>query len=276
MPFSQIAAERRAIFISTIVQPQLRAIERQCPSRAASDRAGCLLTGDLNQVATRVIEHSRDNRPEVRRLLSKSRPLRLQAPELFLDVVNRERSARDPVLSQSNLEGACRRMRVRLEQQLGTIWDAEADEYQRMHMDSLSDEKAFAWDIWRISENEIGALGDVEGVDVLELGCGAAQWSIALAKRGARVTGLDNSARQLEHAKRLVDEAGVDVTLVLSPAEATPFEDASFDRILSDYGATLFSDPYATIPECARILRPGGELVFATTGPLMMACWGCK
>lgn len=152
-------------------------------------------------------------------------------------------------------------------------WDADADEYQRMHMDSLSDEKAFAWGIWRISENEIGALGDVEGMDVLELGCGAAQWSIALAKRGARVTGLDNSARQLEHAKRLVDEAGVDVTLVLSPAEATPLDDASFDRILSDYGATLFSDPYATIPECARILRPGGKLVFATIGPLMMACW---
>jgi len=58
-----------------------------------------------------------------------------------------------------------------------------------------------AWGVWQIPEDEIHALGEVAGKDVLELGCGAAQWSIELAGRGARPVGLDLSERQLEHAR---------------------------------------------------------------------------
>ena len=55
--------------------------------------------------------------------------------------------------------------------------------------------------MWQLPESELRVLGDVAGKDVLELGCGAAQWSILLAGQGARVVGLDNSERQLEHAR---------------------------------------------------------------------------
>jgi len=116
-------------------------------------------------------------------------------------------------------------------------------------------------------------LGDVRGRDVLELGCGAAQWSIALHGSGARVTGLDFSERQLEHARRLMAEAGVEVPLVHSSAEATPFPDASFDVVFSDYGAMSFCDPYLTVPETARILRPGGLLAFSAATPIVDMAW---
>jgi SAM-dependent methyltransferase len=130
-----------------------------------------------------------------------------------------------------------------------------------------------AWGIWLFPESELRLLGDVTGLDVLEYGCGAAQWSIALAKAGARVTGLDNSARQLEHAKASIEAAGVDVALVHAAAEHTPFADASFDLIFCDHGAMSFASPEKTIPEVARLLRPGGILAFSVEHPLHAAVW---
>ena len=122
-------------------------------------------------------------------------------------------------------------------------------------------------------ESKLRILGDVAGKDVLELGCGAAQWSILLAQRGARAVGLDNSARQFEHARRLIAEAGVDVRLVHAAAEEVPLPDVSFDVVFCDHGALTFGDPYRTVPEAARLLRPGGLFAFSHLTPLAMCCW---
>jgi ubiquinone/menaquinone biosynthesis C-methylase UbiE len=116
-------------------------------------------------------------------------------------------------------------------------------------------------------------LGDVRGLDILELGCGAAQWSIALHALGANVTGLDVSGRQLEHARLLMAEADVEFPLVHASAEATPFDDASFDIVFCDYGAMTFADPYLTVPEAARILRRGGLLAFSMSTPILDLAW---
>ena len=116
-------------------------------------------------------------------------------------------------------------------------------------------------------------LGDVRGKDVLELGCGAAQWSIALAQLGARCVGLDNSARQLEHARRAMAEAGVDFPLVHASAETVPLPDASFDVVFCDHGAMTYCDPDRTVPEAARLLRPGGLLAFNAESSLHFICW---
>ncbi|HTD37568.1 MAG TPA: class I SAM-dependent methyltransferase, partial [Candidatus Limnocylindrales bacterium] len=97
--------------------------------------------------------------------------------------------------------------------------------------------------MWSIPESELNVLGDVRGKDVLELGCGAAQWSIALAGLGARCVGLDNSARQLEHARRAMAAAGVDFPLVHASVENVPLPDASFDVVFCDHGAMTFADP---------------------------------
>ena len=116
-------------------------------------------------------------------------------------------------------------------------------------------------------------LGEVAGKDVLELGCGAAQWSIHLARAGARIVALDNSAEQLAHARRLMEEAGVDFPLVHASAEAVALPDASFDIVFCDHGAMTFADPFRTVPEAARLLRRGGLFAFSMLSPFAWVCW---
>jgi SAM-dependent methyltransferase len=141
------------------------------------------------------------------------------------------------------------------------FWDADADDYQAVHGDALRAAPE-AWGVWRVPEAELGVLGDVAGRDVLEYGCGAAQWSIALARRGARTVGLDQSANQLAHAAAGAHDARVRLPLICAGGEHVPCADASFDLVFCDHGALSFCDPHVALPEVARVLRPGGRLVF--------------
>lgn len=149
-----------------------------------------------------------------------------------------------------------------------TFWNAYSDEYEQLHAPNISGEKALAWGNWRIPEADLQIFGDVKGKDILELGCGAARFSLALALCGARPVGLDISARQLEIARRLMAEAGVTFPLVESDAEQIPLPDASFDFVFSDWGAMTTCQPARVLPEAARLLRPGGILAFSTHTPL--------
>jgi SAM-dependent methyltransferase len=151
-------------------------------------------------------------------------------------------------------------------------WNRISDEYQSRHREFIGRPEA-RWGMWQLPESELQVLGDVTGKDVLELGCGAAQWSIVLSKAGARVVGLDNSTRQLEHARGLMAAAGVDFPLVHASAEEVPLPDASFDVVFCDHGGMTFGDPYRTVPEAARLLRPGGLFAFSHVAPLAMVCW---
>jgi len=152
-------------------------------------------------------------------------------------------------------------------------WDAYSDEYQAKHGAQLAESGGLAWGTSQIPESEMRILGDVTGQDVLELGCGAAQWSIALARAGARPVGIDLSERQLKHARRLMAEAGVDFPLIHGSAEAVPLPDASFDVVFCDHGAMTFADPYRTVPEAARLLRPGGLFAFSHHSPIETIHW---
>jgi SAM-dependent methyltransferase len=151
-------------------------------------------------------------------------------------------------------------------------WDAQSDEYQAAHGEQLA-RNPLAWGVWSIPEDELQILGDVRDKHVLEFGCGAAQWSIALAKRGARCVGLDNSTRQLEHARRNQQIAGVEFPLVHASAESVPLPNSTFDIVFCDHGAMTFADPLQTVPEAARLLRPGGLLAFSAETPLHFICW---
>jgi SAM-dependent methyltransferase len=151
-------------------------------------------------------------------------------------------------------------------------WDRRSNQYQDGTGTAISATPA-AWGAWRIPEADLCLLPDVVGRDVLELGCGAAQWSIWLARRGARVAGIDLSWRQLAHAQRNIAAAGVGVDLVQGNAEKLPFRDATFDLIVSDHGAMSWGDPDRTVPEVARVLRPAGILIFCATSPLFVMCW---
>jgi SAM-dependent methyltransferase len=153
------------------------------------------------------------------------------------------------------------------------MWDAQADSYQERHGAQLDASGGAAWGLWQVSEDELRVLGDVADKDVLEYGCGAAQWSIALHARGGRVVGIDLSTRQLEHAREQMRAAGVEFPLVHGNAEATPFPDASFDIVFCDHGAMTFADPRRTIPEAARLLRDGGLFAFCMHSPMLDCAW---
>jgi ubiquinone/menaquinone biosynthesis C-methylase UbiE len=145
-------------------------------------------------------------------------------------------------------------------------WDRATDSYHEQN--SAFIERGLAWGLWQIPEAELEILGDVVGKDVLELGCGEAEWSRALARLGARPVGLDVSPRRLERARRALARDGLDFPLLEAPAESVPLPDASFDVVFCDWGATTFADPHAVVPEAARLLRPGGLFAFSGGTPL--------
>ena len=126
------------------------------------------------------------------------------------------------------------------------------------------------WGIWQIPESDVHLLPDVNGLDVVELGCGTGYVSAWLARRGARPVGIDNSPKQLETARAFQQEFGIEFPLVLGSAEDVPLPDASFDMAISEYGAAIWADPYKWIPEAARLLRPGGQLLFLGNSSLVM------
>jgi SAM-dependent methyltransferase len=128
------------------------------------------------------------------------------------------------------------------------------------------------WGIFGVSEEDVGVLGDVDGLDVVDLGCGNGYFSARLARRGARPVGVDITPAQLDTARRLMAETGIGFPLVEASAEDVPLPDASFDLAISEYGASLWCDPARWLPEAARLLRPGGRLVFLTNSMLAILC----
>jgi SAM-dependent methyltransferase len=128
------------------------------------------------------------------------------------------------------------------------------------------------WGIFEIDEAELGVLGDVSGLDVIELGCGTAYFSAWLAKRGARPVGIDPTPAQLETAREMQRDFDLDFPLLEGVAESVPLPDQSFDLAVSEYGASIWADPYRWIPEAARLLRPGGRLVFLRNSTLVVLC----
>ncbi len=129
-----------------------------------------------------------------------------------------------------------------------------------------------SWGVWAIDESELDVLGDVRGLDIVELGCGTAYFSAWLAKKGARPVGVDITPEQLATAQRMQEETGIRFPLVQADAGATGLPDASFDLVHSEYGASIWVDPYRWIPEAARLLRPGGRLVFLRNSTLVILC----
>jgi SAM-dependent methyltransferase len=147
-------------------------------------------------------------------------------------------------------------------------WDGDADDYQAEHGDYLGIAD-FVWCPENLREEDAGLLGAVEGKQILEVGCGAAMCSRWLANRGARPTAFDVSAGMLRHARAGAVETGIEVPLVQADAEHLPFRDAAFDIAFTAFGAIQFvADSARVMREVARVLRPGGRWVFATTHPI--------
>jgi SAM-dependent methyltransferase len=152
------------------------------------------------------------------------------------------------------------------------MWDDWALQYVAAGERSWA-QSAPTWGIWSVPESEVHAFPDeLNAKDAIELGCGTAYVSAWLARRGSRVVAIDNSEAQLATALRLQRQHGLDFPLIHGNAESVPYPDGSFDFAISEYGACLWADPYRWLPEAARLLRPGGQLVFLTNSFLMTLC----
>jgi SAM-dependent methyltransferase len=150
-------------------------------------------------------------------------------------------------------------------------WDADAVAYQAEHGAFLggADGADFVWCPEALREADARLLGDARGRRVLEVGCGAAMCSRWLAARGARPVALDLSGGMLGQARAGADRTGIAVPLVQADARRLPFADASFDIAFTAFGAVPFvADSARVMREVARVLRPGGRWVFATTHPM--------
>lgn len=151
-------------------------------------------------------------------------------------------------------------------------WETWAPDYATWAAKAWA-EGDITWGLFEVPDSAIGALpSDVSEMDVIELGCGTAYISAWLARRGAHPVGVDTSPTQLATAERMQAEFGLSFPLLLGNAEEVPFPDESFDLVISEYGASIWCDPYRWIPEASRLLRPGGHLVFLANGLLVVLC----
>jgi len=129
------------------------------------------------------------------------------------------------------------------------------------------------WGVYSIPDSQTHLLPkDMSGLHCIELGCGTGYVSAWMRRRGATVVALDPTPNQLATARRLQAQHQLEIEFIEGFAESVPFADASFDFAISEYGAALWSDPYRWIPEAARLLKPGGQLVLLTNSALMTLC----
>jgi ubiquinone/menaquinone biosynthesis C-methylase UbiE len=155
------------------------------------------------------------------------------------------------------------------------LWTRSNAEYTDAQATEAWARDEITWGIWRTPESELNVLPDVAGKDVIELGCGTAYFGAWLRKRGARrVVGIDVTPAQLATARRLDAESGLGLELIEGNAEAVPLTDEQFDLAVSEYGASIWCDTARWIAEAARLLRPGGELVFMRNSTIATLCVG--
>jgi SAM-dependent methyltransferase len=128
------------------------------------------------------------------------------------------------------------------------------------------------WGLFAVGERDLCVLGDVRGLDVLELACGTAYFSAWLARAGAVTVAMDLSREQLATAQLLQGRLGPVFPLVQADAERVPLASGRFDLVVSEHGVGAWCDPERWLPEAARLLRPGGRLVFLTNSHLSALC----
>lgn len=154
-------------------------------------------------------------------------------------------------------------------------WDAEAETYYADHGRFLGD-TALVWGPEGWTEEDLGLLGRLEGLDVLEVGAGAAQGGRWCASRGARVVATDLSAGMLRVARRIdaraQDDGRAAPGYVQCDGARLPFAPGSFDRVVTAHGVLAFvPDLSGALQEWARVLRPGGRCVFSVPHPVRWA-----
>jgi SAM-dependent methyltransferase len=124
---------------------------------------------------------------------------------------------------------------------------------------------AVAERILEAGELVVERAGVEPGMDLLDVACGTGNATIPAARSGARTTGLDFAPGLLDIARERAADAMVEIDFVEGDVQEMPFEDASFDRVVSTFGHMFAPDHRRTADEMTRVLRPDGVIA--------VACW---
>ena len=105
------------------------------------------------------------------------------------------------------------------------------------------------------------------GAKVLDVACGAGQTAIPMARKGINVTGVDIATNLIEAARKRARDEGLSIRFDEGDAEELPYEDASFDVVISLIGAMFAPQPQKVAAEMARVCRPGGRIIMGNWTP---------
>ena len=152
------------------------------------------------------------------------------------------------------------------------LWAVMNERFTDAAAEEMWARPAVVWGLFAVAESDLCVLGDVRGLDVVELACGTAYLSAWLTRAGAGVVAVDLSGEQLATARRLQQKLGPVFPLVQADAERVPLAGGGFDLVVSEHGAAAWCDPERWLPEAARLLRPGGRLVFLTNSHVSALC----
>jgi ubiquinone/menaquinone biosynthesis C-methylase UbiE len=148
-----------------------------------------------------------------------------------------------------------------MKREIKARWELTSDSFQETSDVSVGCN--WGWD--GVDDEEL--LGDIDGLDALELGCGGGQDTVALAEYGATVTGVDLTRQQLHHARDLFDERDLDIDVVEGDITALPFAADEFDLAYNTYVFQWVQDLPAAFAEAHRVLRSDGRFVFSMPHP---------
>jgi ubiquinone/menaquinone biosynthesis C-methylase UbiE len=145
--------------------------------------------------------------------------------------------------------------------------DVNARKQQQQTVWSSGDFSAIATGMVVVGENLCEAIDLNAGSAVLDVACGSGNTAIAAARRNCDVTGIDIVAALLERAQERATAERLAVRFDLGDAEDLPYREASFDVVLSTFGAMFAPNQERTASEILRVCRPGGTIGMANWTP---------
>jgi len=154
---------------------------------------------------------------------------------------------------------------MKAEKEIKKWWEATSEKYQdtaKIHT------KSAHYGPYAPDENRLKLLGNVRGKKILELGCGGAQCSIAFAKQGAKVTGMDLSEQQLEYAKKLAEKNNVKVDFIQgSFQDLSKLKSNNYDIVFSAFAFQYSPELNKLFKQIHRVLKKKGIFVFSFDHP---------
>lgn len=113
-------------------------------------------------------------------------------------------------------------------------------------------------------------IGSPSGLNILDVGCGDGVLAVELAKRGAKVRGIDSSEAMIAAARQRAASDNIEIDFNRAAAESLPFADNQFDVVTAIAVLCFIDDPGAALREMARVLKPGGRLIVGELGRISL------